>query len=242
VASVDAGRQQLEQHGTLFAASLAGALARLAAGELGPDELRMLGQIDAHVVLLKGREDVIETSFAGSGGWRTVGEVTEASKNPHDCAMLFLLARASRPRLCLELGTNVGVSASYQASAQKLNGAGRTVTLEGSPGKSSIATDTFVQLGLDNVEMRVGRFENTLDATLEELGALDWAFIDGYHKELATIDFFDRISGRITRPGLILIDDIRWSEGMANAWNQIRVRPNVSVTVDLGRMGLCVFE
>jgi predicted O-methyltransferase YrrM len=242
VVNLDAAREQLERYGTSFAALLAAGLARLATAEFEPSEQRSLDQIEEFAQRLEARDDMIETRVSGPGGWRTVGEVTKASKNPHDAAMLFLLTRAAKPRLCLELGTNVGISASYQARAQKLNGAGRTVTLEGSPGRCSIAADTFAQLGLDNVELRVGRFEKTLDPALEELGSLDWAFIDGHHQELPTIKYFERISAHIDRPGLILVDDIRWSEGMVSAWNQITVRPDVSLAVDLGRMGLCLFE
>jgi predicted O-methyltransferase YrrM len=239
---VASAREQLERHGSPLGVSVARALGRLTTDALQPRERRSLTQIGALAERLQTRDDLISTRFRGPGGLKRVGEVAKASKLPYDGATMFLLARETRPRLCLELGTNVGISASYQASAQQLNGVGRTVTLEGAPGRSSIATEVFAELGLDNVELRVGPLKETLDPTLEELGSFDWAFMDAHHKEKPTLEWFDRISTRVARPGLILVDDIGWSEGMASAWGRISARPDVSLAVALGRIGLCLFE
>jgi predicted O-methyltransferase YrrM len=215
---------------------------RLAAGELEPEERQALDEIEDLADRLKAREDMIETDHTGTGSPKSVGEVARASKGASDGALLFMLVRGFRPQLCLELGTNVGVSGAYQASAQRLNGGGRLVTLEGAPAKAMIAERTFAELGLDHVEIRGGRFQRTLDPVLAELDGMDWSFIDGYHFEEPTIDFYSRIAARATRPCLILVDDIRWSDGMKNAWATISAKPDISVAVELGRIGLCLLE
>jgi predicted O-methyltransferase YrrM len=116
------------------------------------------------------------------------------------------------------------------------------LTLEGSPARASIAASTFEQLQIERVEIGVGRFQKTLDPTLAELSDFEWSFIDGYHFEEPTIDFLTRIAARISRPGVVLVDDIAWSEGMVRAWATIKAIAGVSLAVDLGRIGLCLLE
>jgi predicted O-methyltransferase YrrM len=239
---VNEARERLDRHGSETAVLLAEALRRFAARELEPEEQRGLRAIAKLAARLKAREDIIDTSHSGTGRRRSVGDVAKASKGFYDGSMMFLLARAFRPRLCLELGTNVGISGAYQASAQRLNGGGRLVTLEGQPARAAIAESTFAELGLEDVEIRVGHFEQTLDPALTELDGLDWSFIDGHHFEEPTVDYYTRIAARIGRPGVILVDDIVWSEGMMRAWARIAPMPGISFAVELGRIGLCLLE
>jgi hypothetical protein len=57
---------------------------------------------------------------------RTVGEVSKGASKPYFWSLLlFKLIRKFRPSICLELGTCLGISASFQAAALKLNGIGK---------------------------------------------------------------------------------------------------------------------
>src|SRR5919201_4281833 len=66
--------------------------------------------------------------------------------------LLMRLVRELNPATAIELGTGLGVSASYQAAALDLNGSGRLYTVDGSPEFSRIAAREAAALGLSRVE------------------------------------------------------------------------------------------
>lgn len=170
---------------------------------------------------------------------RTVGEVcTLTSRTERTALLLLRLIRELKPRTCVELGTSLGISACYQAAALKLNGTGSLVTLEGADSVASVAAQNFEGLGLDNVEVVRGRFQDTLPEVLPAHPAVDYAFIDGHHDEAATIKYFNAFLPSLAEKAVIVFDDIQWSEGMKRAWNAIQQHSRVNVSVDLGSMGL----
>src|SRR5688572_26936117 len=85
-----------------------------------------------------------EAMYRGETRTATIGETCRTASNPLSTALLlFKLIRAFHPRLCLEMGTSLGITAAYQAAALSLNGAGRLVTLEGA--------DTIAALARENL-------------------------------------------------------------------------------------------
>jgi len=173
----------------------------------------------------------------------TIGDVCQtSSKSQFWAFFLFRLLRELRPSVCLELGTCLGISASYQAAALKLNQAGKIVTLEGSESLSSLAKQHFQTLGLDNVTVVVGRFQDTLSRTLHEHGNIDYALVDGHHDEEATLAYFEEILPALSEKAVLVFDDIAWSEGMKKAWNAIESDNRVRVSVDLSTLGLCIID
>jgi predicted O-methyltransferase YrrM len=156
--------------------------------------------------------------------------------------VLFKLVRESRPRLCLELGTNMGISAAYQASALRLNGDGELLTIEGSASRAELARRHLAGLGLTNVRVTTGRFDDVLPVILDESGPVDFAFIDGHHDEAATRRYFDLIVSAATPSALVVLDDISWSDGMKRAWGALHSDSRVALSVDLRVIGLCLLR
>jgi predicted O-methyltransferase YrrM len=78
----------------------------------------------------------------------TVGERCLSSKSPLGALVLFHLMREFKPRRCLELGTNLGISAAYQAAALRLNGGGELDTIEGAPAIAALARAHLASLQL----------------------------------------------------------------------------------------------
>lgn len=169
----------------------------------------------------------------------TIGEICRTSSKCRAAAtFLFRLVRLTRPRSCLELGTCVGISAAYQAAALHLNGAGRLVTLEGGAALAAIAAATLAELGLGDVELVTGRFEDTLAGAIEGAGPFDLVFLDGHHDEEATVGYARCLFPALAAGGLLVLDDIRWSEGMQRAWRTLQREPQVEASVDLADMGI----
>lgn len=173
----------------------------------------------------------------------TVGHVSRvASKPPFWCGLLFQLIRTVHPRSCIEMGTAVGISAAYQGAALRLNGDGGLVTLEGATSLAKIATNNLQELGLDTVDVVVGRFQDTLPTVLATRQPVDYVFVDGHHDERATVAYFEQILPYLADIALVVFDDIAWSDGMKRAWHRIAHHEGVEVAVDLGPVGLCVID
>lgn len=179
-----------------------------------------------------------ETYDKGVTKFHEIGEICRsASKNQLWCLFLFHLIRSFKPKRCIEMGTCLGISASYIASALKLNGVGHLITLEGSPPQAEIARETFRQLALENVTVQVGRFQDTLVPALNEMKPVSLIFVDGHHDGNATCLYFDTIRQYLDSENVLIFDDIRWSEGMKNAWHYVA---DQTEAYNLGPVGLCV--
>lgn len=173
----------------------------------------------------------------------SVGELCRrASKSPFWARLLFAVVREYRPQHGIELGTCRAVSASYQGGALRLSGTGGTLrTLEGADVLAAKSRQNLSEVGLDGVVSVVpGRFDQTLDGVLHELGSIDYAFIDGHHDERATLAYFHQLLPVLSSGALQVFDDIRWSAGMKRAWQTVCAGPRVAVSLDLRVVGICL--
>jgi predicted O-methyltransferase YrrM len=233
------------------------ALKAATAGTLSADERRWVDQIEAKRVELRGSTQPLTLVDFGAGPGntlegeakpakppvlnRTLGQMTTSSKPPQWAYLLFRLVRELKPKACLEMGACVGISASYQAAALKLNGGGRLLTLEGSELLAERSATTLEEMGLaDFGAVKLGPFSETIDASIKELQPVDWAFIDGHHVEAATIEYMEKLTAAAAPNAVLVFDDINWSPGMQRAWRQIVDDPRFSLTVDLRTIGLAV--
>ncbi len=156
--------------------------------------------------------------------------------------MLFALVRLLRPELVLEMGTGVGISAAYQGAALCLNGGGRLISVEGSPANAEVARDVVDRLSLsDTVESRIGLFDEAVPEVLAD-GGPDHVFIDGDHAEKATLRYVELVEPHLLPPGIVVFDDIAWSDGMKRAWSRVRQDERVVGSTDAYGMGLCVYR
>jgi predicted O-methyltransferase YrrM len=166
-----------------------------------------------------------------------LGEIAaRVSASRRKAMSLYGLVRGLAPRRALEMGTGVGISGAYQGMGLRHAGGGEMVALDGAPELAAVAAETFAELGLEAIEVRVGPFAETLPAVLAE-GPLQYAFVDGHHQEEATLAYFELLLPRAPRAALVF-DDIRWSDGMLRAWERIAGDPRVELAVDLDRYGI----
>lgn len=167
----------------------------------------------------------------------------DTSRRPVSGVLLLKLLRALRPTTVLELGTSVGISAAYQAAALTINGTGTLYTLEGATSVAKIARNNLQKLHLEQYAHVIeGRFAETLEPTLGQIGPVDFAFIDGHHDYAATLRYFEQIKSELRIPAVVMLDDISWSQGMALAWRKIASDSRVGLILDLYSIGLCVLD
>lgn len=170
----------------------------------------------------------------------TVGELCRNSSQAAEWGLLlFKLVRKLRPDVCLELGTCLGISASYLSAALVLNNRGKLITLEGAETLASLAKHNLNNMGLDVATICVGRFQDNLNGILTSHSPINFAFIDGHHNEHATLTYFEQILPYLSLESVLVFDDIYWSEGMARAWNKVQTHRQVYLSVDLGNVGIC---
>jgi predicted O-methyltransferase YrrM len=182
-------------------------------------------------------------SLEDSASKTTIGEMcTISSVNPYWSFLLYKIIRTFKPTNCLELGTCMGISASYQAAALRMNESGRMTTMEGAGDLAKIARKNFEQLGLDNVQVVPGQFRDTLDGVLAEISPIDYAYIDGHHDEEATWVYFEKIAECLSERAILIFDDIRWTPGMMRVWKKIQSDHRVRISLDLYRIGLCILD
>ena len=182
-----------------------------------------------------------ETAYRGRLVEWQLGELCRTRSMPAPWPrFLFHLVRRLVPQRCVELGARLGVSSAYQAAALKLNGRGSLVTIEGSDVLAEMARSNLAELGLDQAEVVVGRFQDRLGDVLRKQTPVDFAFIDGHHEYRATISYFEQALEAATPECVFVFDDIHWSRGMAQAWNEIQRHSRVAFSVDLREIGLSI--
>ena len=176
---------------------------------------------------------------------RSVSAIHASSAIPsHWGVFLFRLVRELKPRHVLELGANLGVSASYIRAAMDLNeNEGRLVTIEGDPTLASIAKENIARISSGRADVMIGKFQDILPAALDSLGSVDLAFIDGHHEEEPTYRYYHLIKPYVTDEAVMIFDDIYlWSRPVRRAWKRIVAEERRAVVIDLAKIGILKFN
>jgi predicted O-methyltransferase YrrM len=216
--------------------------------QLADQVLRDTGEREEYTAIEALREELLDSEQTirvndlGAGsrvlelpGRRVADMARTALKPPHQARMLFRLARYFDPGTVLELGTSFGLSALYLARGAEN---GHVITIEGCPQTHHIARHHFDELRQRNITPLLGSFRARLPEVLRNVDALDLVFIDGHHLKDPTLDYFEQCLGKAHNDTVFILDDIHWSQGMEEAWEQVKHHPRVSVTIDLYTMGL----
>lgn len=144
----------------------------------------------------------------------------------------WLGEREQRPLEILELGTSLGITTSYLAAANSRN---NVTTLEGSEAVLKVAQGVWKTLKLENIFWEIGNIDTTL---LHHARALDLAYVDANHTYEATMRYVNYLLPLLTTKGVIVLDDIHYSEEMERAWKELRDDPRVTTSMDLYHVGI----
>jgi len=179
-------------------------------------------------------------SKKSNGDSRKISSVATSSlSGKWQCRLIYNMIQHYSPKTILEIGTSLGISTSYLAAASSNS---KIITLEGNPSSAAIANKLFDNLGFQNVQLTLGAFEDTLRSTIDSFDGIDCAFIDGNHRKQATIDYFHMIRHKLSAKSFVIIDDIYWSQGMNEAWQEIIMHESVAFSIDVFRMGIVFFD
>jgi len=192
------------------------------------------------------QHDTIEVTDLGAGSrknkqtLRKISAIARHSMSPRKVSeLLFRLVAYFQAEHILELGTSLGVNTLYLAKGQPL---AEVTTLEGCPNIASIARQNFKHQEIDHIQLIEGNIDHTLPDFLDDTPTLDFVFLDANHQEAPTLRYFEQCLAKAHEYSLFVLDDIYWSPGMQRAWKQIQEHPQVTLTIDLFRVGLVFFR
>ena len=205
-------------------------------------------ELDKACKAIFNRTTIIETTDLGAGaGKKTyvtlvqkLGKIarkrTQEKKYRH---LLYYLTQYFQPESILEFGTSVGISASYIGKGCAFK---KFVTMEGCAVLAAHAKETFIEQELPDITVKTGNFDNILDKVLNEFTRLDLVFFDGNHRKEATISYFERCLPKSHEDSIFIFDDIHWSPEMSEAWEYVKNSSEVSISIDLYKMGILFFK
>ncbi len=187
--------------------------------------------------------DVLDLG-AGSNNMKTssrkVSEIARYSAIPAKYGQLLsnLAAEFGKPSI-IEFGTSLGISTMYLAA-----GCPDSVvyTMEGCPQTALIAKENFRNVGFVNITLMNGSFDDLLPEIKKKNLKPGLVFVDGNHKKEPVCRYFREVSEISNNETVVVIDDIHYSPEMEEAWDEIRYDRNVTLTIDIYRMGLAFFR
>lgn len=175
----------------------------------------------------------------GHSGPRKISDIAKHSaKRPREGQLLYRIINHFQPKKMLELGTSLGITTLYEATAADFE---KFISLEGCPNTAAMAKNIFAKNDL-KVEVRVGDFQANLTSALQDLGQVDYVFFDGNHREEPTLNYFETVLPYAHKDSIFIFDDIHWSEEMDSAWEKIKQHPKVKLTLDLFHIGIVFFR
>ncbi len=185
-------------------------------------------------------EDFGAGSIISQKKQRTIAAIVQSAlKTKKFAQLMFRMVNFYQPKTIIELGTSLGITAAYLASAKQ---DAIVITMEGSESIAAIAKKNFKELGLNNIRTIKGNFNDTLPGVLTQIQTADFVFLDGNHRKEPTLKYFEQLLGKADEHSIFIFDDIHWSEEMETAWKIIQQQENVTLTLDLFFIGIVFFR
>ena len=202
---------------------------------IGIEHLRALLLKDASSVFL---HDLGKGSTTIRGSKIKVKTLTKkVQSRPEKAQILFKLVNFYNSNNILEIGTSLGLTTAYLSNANKNSS---VTTLEGDPSIYLMAKKNFQKLGLKNVTLHHGDFDNLLPKIFTQ--KFDFIFFDGNHSKKATLKYFNWALENFMEEAIYVFDDIYWSKEMKEAWTEISNHPKVMMSLDIFSLGIIFFK
>jgi predicted O-methyltransferase YrrM len=200
----------------------------------------------AYRSLLRNRSTLkIDEFGAGSrvnrSEYRTVQSMARfSSASLKSVSLLFRISKWYNPDLIIELGTGLGISTAGLAMGASKS---TVISMEGSPLKAEFARNLIASLDIGNTEILTGLFDDLLPGLLNRVkGKKVLIFLDGNHRYEPTRKYVDILLKGGAGELMIIMDDIHWSDGMERAWEEIKLKEEVRVSLDLFFHGILILK
>lgn len=170
---------------------------------------------------------------------RKVSDIAKiAGISTKSAKLLLRIIDYFKPINILEIGTSVGLGTSVLSIG---NPEAKIMTLEGCENTAEIAEKLFKTNHLNNIQLVVGNFNETLSSVLKNK-QYDLIYFDGNHQKKATLQYFNQCLETAHNDSIFIFDDINWSLEMQQAWEEIKNHPKITVTVNTFYWGIVFFR
>lgn len=147
------------------------------------------------------------------------------------------LCRKLRPQTVVEFGTAFEVSGMYWLAGLEEARTGHLHTFEINDAWADVAQDNLAAVG-SRFTLHRGLFEECVEQALQG-AAIDIAFVDGVHTPEWVLPQVELLAARLRPGGVIILDDINFSDDMDRCWRDLSVEPRVRSAAELmTRVGL----
>lgn len=151
--------------------------------------------------------------------------------------LLFRIANYLKCENILEFGTSLGLGTMALSLSNEF---AYVHTVEACANTAKTAQEYFSKFGVSNIELHQETFSEFLNANPS--GAYDLIFVDGDHNGDRTISYFNSLLNHVHNGSVIIFDDIYWSKGMTEAWQEIIANEKVTVSIDTFQWGIVFFR
>lgn len=165
--------------------------------------------------------------------------INSAVSPQNKCRLLYLIAQFFNPDKVLELGTSLGIATLYLSHAVPESA---IYTIEGDETIANFASRHFDLCRANNITLVRAKIDDVLTTLLNKHPNIKLVFIDANHNYEATIKYFQGIIKALKRDIVLIFDDIYWSQGMKQAWEEIKNDERVSITIDLYQLGIVIIR
>ena len=167
---------------------------------------------------------------------KTVSSVARYGiSSKEECIFLHELAAMCKAKICVELGTSLGIATAYLAAVDAIKS---IYTFEGDETLVATSNQLFQDLGIEKVQIIHGNIDDELPNILEQVSRIDLAIIDANHTGKALLRYADLLKGKMSENGVLFIDDIRWSTEMYRAWKKLVGFHEFTISMEFMNNGL----
>jgi predicted O-methyltransferase YrrM len=149
--------------------------------------------------------------------------------------VLYKLCRHYQPQNILELGTSLGIGTWHMSQGSPT---ACITSLEGCPETYATMKIHLAPHFNEDVNFILSSFDSFLDK--DQKHPFDFIFIDGHHDGEALTSYIKKLLPFSHDKTLFVLDDIRWSKSMIDAWNRLQSDESFHVSIDLFRMGILI--
>jgi predicted O-methyltransferase YrrM len=186
-------------------------------------------------------QTVIQVSDFGAGSKklsnnRKIKDIFRHSSSHGKYAdLLFQFTSYFKPANILEFGTSLGVG-SFHLKTGYPNA--RVITVEGCEHTSKAARKHLNKIGIDDIQFIHSTFNRYIES--DNIPCFDLIYIDGHHDGEALKEYVNRLLPHSHADTLFILDDIRWSKSMLEAWEFLYSSSDFNLSLDYFRMGILV--
>lgn len=152
--------------------------------------------------------------------------------------LLFRITNYFKPLTILELGSSLGLA----TSALALNDFAVVTTVEGCTNTMNKLQLQLQEFYFKNIDCSNSEFSSFLKNHHPNPKKWELIYFDGNHSKEATLEYFDLLLPTITNNTVWIFDDIHWSKEMNEAWEIIKKKTKVTVTIDTFQWGFVFFR